>query len=79
MKEIASNRYNDHCKGCEFNSTNAKINKGYSTVRPDEHCTDCGCNLDWKTHCMDCSCPKDFWGATLSEEDGTKLQELLKE
>jgi len=79
VKKIASQRYKEHCSICPFNSKNAKEKGDYYSIRPDEHCIDCGCNLDYKTHCMDCSCPKNFWEAIISEEEGIKLEKLLKD
>lgn len=44
------------CNKCEFHS------KNHSTpLRPDDHCTYCGCNLNAKTKCLDCECPIKKW------------------
>ena len=39
------------CNNCEFHS------KNHFTIRPDDHCTNCGCNLILKTKCLSCECP----------------------
>lgn len=58
------------CESCFYHSNNHK-----TPLRPDAHCTDCGCNLEAKTKCLSCSCPQNEWQAlmTLAEE-----QEMLK-
>jgi hypothetical protein len=42
------------CATCPEHSSNKE---GYSTIRMDEHCTDCGCTLSAKTKCLSCRCP----------------------
>lgn len=58
------------CSTCPFHS------KFHSTpLRPDNHCTDCGCNLEAKTACLSCSCPKGKWTEVMTnpeEEDQLK-------
>jgi hypothetical protein len=56
------------CEECEFISTKHK------TVRPDVHCTDCGCPLMSKTRCLSCSCPLSKWVALT--DDMEKDQEI---
>lgn len=68
--QTTSNERLDICDNCPFHS------KLHSTpLRPDDHCTDCGCNLAAKTKCLSCECPQKKWTAlmTLKEE-----QEILK-
>lgn len=43
------------CKKCEFHS------KHHLSVRPDVHCTNCGCTLSAKTKCLTCECPIKKW------------------
>lgn len=50
------------CNECEYISTK------HTSLRPDVHCTDCGCTLSAKTKCLSCKCPKNKWTAVLSEE-----------
>jgi hypothetical protein len=58
------------CSTCPFHS------KFHSTpLRPDNHCTDCGCNLEAKTACLSCSCPRGKWTEVMTnpeEEDQLK-------
>lgn len=58
------------CSKCPLHS------KFHSTpLRPDNHCTDCGCNLEAKTACLSCSCPQNKWAAVMTnpeEEDQLK-------
>ena len=60
------------CKGCEYHSHNRK---NYKTIRPDAHCTHCGCTLAAKTKCLSCACPLEKWLALVTpdeEEEMTK-------
>ena len=42
------------CAECPLHSKNHDV-----PLRPDDHCTECGCNLEAKTSCLSCKCPKD--------------------
>lgn len=64
------------CRNCEFNSKNAEA-KGFSVLRPDEHCTNCGCTLAAKTKCLHCSCPLKKWEGVISEEQSQEIQKQL--
>lgn len=57
------------CDMCEYNS------KFHKTIRPDVHCTDCGCTLSAKTKCLSCSCelPVPKWGAVLTDEQEEEI------
>lgn len=50
------------CNNCEYVSTK------HTSLRPDVHCTDCGCTLAAKTKCLSCNCPKNKWTAVISQE-----------
>jgi hypothetical protein len=58
------------CNGCAFHSKHH-----HTPIRPDDHCTHCGCNIDAKTKCLSCECPLGQWMPLMSliEE-----QEILK-
>jgi hypothetical protein len=62
------------CNGCFYHSKNHK------TIRPDDHCTDCGCTLSAKVRCLSCNCglaqPK--WVAVLEslEDEHSVKQEI---
>ena len=46
------------CEECDKHSSKHK------SVRPDAHCTECGCTLSAKTKCLTCECPLKKWLAT---------------
>lgn len=55
INQVSQFRMNK-CNNCEFHS------KNHSTpLRPDDHCIECGCNLQAKTKCLDCDCPIKKW------------------
>jgi hypothetical protein len=56
------------CNDCEFHS------KLHSTVRPDDHCTNCGCTLSAKTKCLSCACPLEKWVAVLTKDQEEKIK-----
>jgi hypothetical protein len=60
------------CDTCVFHSKNH-----HTPLRPDNHCTDCGCNLEAKTACLSCACPKKKWTALMDnyDEENTLKQE----
>jgi hypothetical protein len=48
-------------------------------VRPDEHCTNCGCTLAAKTRCLSCECPLKKWMAVVkTHEEEQQLRKELK-
>ena len=49
------------CNECDEHSANKK---DYKSMRPDAHCTNCGCTLSAKTKCLTCECPLKKWLAT---------------
>lgn len=59
----------DICNECPFHS------KNHDTVRPDIHCTKCGCTLGAKVRCLSCSCPEDKWEALITSEQRDKIRE----
>lgn len=67
----------DVCKGCSHYSENAKTN-GYTTMRRDVHCTNCGCTLSAKVACLSCECPLKKWEAELSYEEQKELEKQWK-
>lgn len=74
IEEVSRQRM-DVCNRCPLQSDNRKRdNKRFKTIRPDLHCTDCGCTLSAKTACLSCSCPKNFWTEVLSEDDAEQLK-----
>jgi hypothetical protein len=49
------------CNTCEFHS------KFHKTLRPDAHCTDCGCTLNAKVRSLQTNCPQNKWKAIKKE------------
>jgi len=59
------------CEECEFISTK------HETIRPDVHCTNCGCTLSAKTKCLSCACPLNKWKEVISSQE--EEEQLKKE
>ena len=57
------------CDNCPLHSKNHK-----TPLRPDNHCTDCGCNLEAKAACLSCSCPQDKWLAVVDDKQEEQLK-----
>jgi hypothetical protein len=55
------------CEACEYHSKNKK------TIRPDAHCTNCGCTLSAKTKCLSCSCPLEKWVALVTPDQEDEM------
>ena len=64
------------CEQCPHHSENAKKLNGYKTVRPDAHCTNCGCTLAAKTKCLSCECPLKRWEAILTDEQEEQIRNI---
>ena len=70
MKVTISNVRHERLAICAECPLHSKFHK--TPLRMDEHCTECGCNLEAKTSCLSCACPKEKWLAlidTMEEED----------
>ena len=70
IKDVSNERMSI-CEDC------ALIYTKHKTVRPDVHCTDCGCTLAAKTKCLSCECPLKKWEAVMSsreEEESLKKE-----
>jgi hypothetical protein len=52
------------CNECPHIST-----KHQSVIRPDVHCTKCGCTLSAKTACLTCECPLKKWTAEVETKE----------
>jgi len=60
------------CEQCPFHSKNH-----FTPLRPDNHCTGCGCNLEAKAACLSCGCPDDKWLAVMDEEQEEQLKKQI--
>lgn len=47
---------------------------GYKSLRPDVHCTHCGCTLSAKTRCLSCSCPINLWKEVITKEEEENMK-----
>ena len=56
------------CRGCELHSS-----RHYTPLRPDEHCTECGCPIHAKLKCLSCGCGIHKWEAIITEEEEETL------
>ena len=76
IQKVAEER-NSICSKCEWNSINRRKNENYKTMRPDEHCTNCGCTISAKIKCLSCKCPlvPPKWNKVISRE---KEEEIRK-
>lgn len=61
------------CSSCSYNS------KFHKTIRPDEHCTECGCPLVAKVRCLSCKCGVDKWQAELTEDQEEEINKILED
>ncbi len=57
------------CNECPHISTK------HFSIRPDVHCTKCGCTLSAKTACLSCQCPVNKWSAIATKEEETLIKE----
>jgi len=72
MKEIIAATSKERlsiCDKCPLHSKNHK-----TPLRPDNHCTDCGCNLEAKAACLSCDCPQGKWLAVVDQEQEEQLK-----
>ena len=61
------------CNDCKFHS------KNYKNVRPDAHCTNCGCTLSAKTKCLSCACPLNKWSPVMTREQEDEYDEATEQ
>ena len=70
IKQISEERM-AICDACPHHS------KNHNTVRPDAHCTRCGCTLSAKTACLSCSCPINKWAALMTDDQYDDIRKDL--
>lgn len=84
IEKIANKRY-EICQECDKDSVNydpvhpEKIGKYYSDLRPDEHCTECACNIYVKNRSLTTKCPIGKWGPEVTQEEDLKIKNILNE
>ena len=66
-----SNTRLEICRACPYHSSK------HNTIRPDEHCTECGCPLISKTKCLSCECPLEGvlkqWKKYITKEEEAEM------
>jgi hypothetical protein len=70
------------CNNCPNFSENRKKNDpNFSTIRPDEFCTLCGCNTKMKSRSLAQICPDNppRWEAIMNQQDEWKIDVRLEE
>lgn len=68
MKELIEKTYKERlqvCSNCEFFSKNAES----KSIRPDDHCTKCGCTTVTKLKSLHSSCPINKWKSLYEKEN----------
>jgi|SRR5688572_9158404 hypothetical protein len=83
VEKIAKDRHNI-CKVCPKNSTNrdkSDFDPGpyFATLRPDEHCSVCACNIHAKTRSLHTNCPIDKWLAVATPQEAAKIAVVTDE
>lgn len=83
VEKIANERY-ALCTVCPKNSKNSDKpffdpGKYYSTLRPDEHCSMCACNIHAKNRSLHTDCPIDTWKAVATIEQAAKIAVVTEE
>lgn len=83
VEKIADERY-EICKACPKMSANKDkpdFNPGkyFSTVRPDEHCSVCACNVHAKVRSLHTNCPIEKWLAVASVQEAAKIAAVTDE
>lgn len=65
------------CRGCEWHSKNKK---DYKSMRPDDHCTKCGCTISAKVRCLSCKCPLEspLWNSVATDVEEHRISKILK-
>lgn len=80
VEKIANDRYTI-CSPCPKNSKNKDMGQEgpyYSTLRPDEHCSECACNIHAKVRSLHTSCPLDKWLAVASPDEVLQIAKAIE-
>lgn len=75
IEKIANTRY-AICSTCPKNSKNKDMNdlgEYYSSLRFDEHCSECACNLHAKVRSLHTNCPLEKWLAVATPEEAIEI------
>ena len=71
--EITAEQRLKVCGACHYHS------KNHRSVRPDAHCTNCGCTLEAKTRCLSCRCPLDKWIEVATSEQDQEINKAIRD
>lgn len=74
VEKIAEKRY-AVCTSCKHNSSNSEE----ATLRPDEHCLKCKCNLHMKTRSLSSYCPIGLWSSVSTAEEESLIDKALED
>lgn len=66
LKTLITDRRNI-CALCPNSSKNATEDGWYNSLRPDNHCVLCDCNINWKTASPDSECGAAIYNAENNE------------
>lgn len=80
LKELIEEVYKERlsiCDICDYDSENKK-KTGWSTIRIDRHCTNCGCTTEPKLKCLSCECPLAKWKSITTSEKEYALKNNSK-
>ena len=65
------------CATCPWQSDNFKA-EGKTLLRPDLHCTNCGCTLIAKTKSLASKCPIGKWEAYVTDVERYEIEQQIK-
>ena len=71
IQQVSQDRL-EICANCPKHSKHHNV-----PLRFDDHCVQCGCNLDAKTACLSCGCPENKWLPVIENAD--EEQKLKRE
>lgn len=71
VERVAEER-NNICLACEFHSDKNE------TIRPDTHCTKCGCNLHIKQRAMGYGCEEGKWHPVTDEKTSDAISSIIE-
>jgi len=80
LKDLIDQVYKDrltHCNTCPEDSENKK-KTGWTTLRIDRHCGNCGCTTEPKLKCLSCSCPLSKWQAITTQQIEDEIKKNSK-
>lgn len=79
IEEVSKERL-ELCAGCPWQSNNAK-EAGKKIMRPDLHCTKCGCTLVAKTKSLSSRCPLEppKWDVVVNDAERYEIEKQIRQ